>query len=350
MKSSRLGYWLVAVCVTLGLLDAALRIHLNPIEGWIIVLHDPGKTFFHLVVLPLVVWIAANHYALHRAQCSVAVSAPAKFTLVLLMAVAAAGAVIESRSSFKDRLTAAEDIADKGFRDQLAQVRKELRDGLVTGANQSDDSNGSQALKAKNKSNELAAEVTAQAVAQYGSWYQAASPRRLIATVLAAFGFIATAYVLWLLVCTARGIFPWASTGRALYLMILLLSIWPLLNGYSEVWRNFGVAPESNPAQELALVFIAFAVFLAAIAFGKQDDLSLVPRILKAMPELSSAIPAALIYKYSDPTLMLGFVEHDDYTFLMMQLIVAAMLWMIVLAVEKRLLMPVSPRPPLAGQ
>lgn len=131
--SNGLWFFLAASAVTLCVIDAALRTTLNPWETPLIVLHDPGKTFFHLFILPAVVLVLGAHQVWHRRQ-GIALAPVHQIALVILLLASIVGAIAETRHSFKTRLTAAEDIAAPDLRENLATERHQWRGALVAEA------------------------------------------------------------------------------------------------------------------------------------------------------------------------------------------------------------------------
>lgn len=326
MATHRVVIWPAVSAAALCLLDMVLRLCLNPWEGkdWSIVVHDPGKTFFHLFVLPAAVYVICSHYQWHRDR-GIGPGTKAKLALLVLAAVSLTGAVVETRLSFKTRLTAAEDIAERSFRETVAVDRVQHREAVT------DKASGTIARDAANK---VAAGAVTEAIGQAGSWYQAMSARRVTAMLLSAIGYGLTAYVIWLLAATATGEFPWKSTRGYLFLVITLLGIWPMLNGYSEIWRNFGSPPSSNPAQGLALLMLGFTSLLTTIAFYKSDAEDLVSKIVDAGKNVASGAAPALIYRWSDPTPIFAVFDNDIVTFGVAQLFAGCLLVIAVMVID----------------
>ena len=332
MTEHRIIIWPAITAAALCLLDIALRLWLNPWEGknGSIVVHDPGKSFFHLFILPAAVYVLCSHYQWHRDQ-RIGPGANAKLALLFLAFIAVAGAVVETRDSFKHRLTTAEDIADYSLRERIGVDRSERRAAVmekkVRGA------------EARDAANKVANEAVVEAISKAGSWWQAISARRVSASLLAALGYGLAGYVIWLLAATALGVFPWESTRGHLLLAIVLLGSWPMLNGYSEIWRNFGSPPTSNPAQDLALLMLGFTGFLTWIAFSKADGKDLIAKITDSAPNLAAGVLPTLstwIYRWSDPALVQDGLGSDSVNFGVAQLIAGSLLVIVVMVVETR--------------
>ena len=328
MNDDKFVVWPAVAAAFLCLIDAALRLSLNPWEGYSVILNDPGKTFFHLFVLPSILLILGKHYRWHH-HLGIGPTLTAKLALVALIAVAAIGAVAETRHSFMDRLTAAEDLADHDLRASLATTRVDLRQAVTDQQKKGSD--------ARDESKQLATKLVHKAMWSDGNWVQAMSLRRVTAMLLSALGYGLTAYVIWLLAVTASGVFPWKSTRGYLFLTVTLLSIWPLLNGYSEIWRNFGFAPNTNPAQKLALLMLGFTFLLTMIAFYRSEAEDLVSKLVDSAKYIASGAPSALVYKWSDPTPIYAVFGNDDLNFAVAQLFAGSLLIVVVVVFDSRI-------------
>jgi hypothetical protein len=239
----------------LGLIDVALRCYFTPDwkEGFSAAVHDPGKSFFHIFILPSIVYLLLTYWPKYLTGLSIKKNylTITIFTLVIILAFGFT--LNNARDNFFKNITTPEDIVDiDNLRSKMFKARNDQRKEV---------DEGNKIGETARKDFRIEAEkLIGFKKDSFWRYLKMASPRRHVATILSLCGAIVVAVILSVLVSLpfARN-FRLSTEGREYVLVIiLLLSLWFPLKVYSNWYHNFGFYPGDDEAIVISM-FLLFA-------------------------------------------------------------------------------------------
>lgn len=310
----KLAHRVALALSALGVLDVILRIYYLGFEaGLTAVVNDPGKEFFHILLLPALAYLLLTVPLTSRDLLRGLFRLPmGRFIVGALLVVAMLQSANEAKSAFTRTNSSPEDFADPKNREDYAQARKDLlflRTGgahensvrakaivqryniysVVTETNDLIEITGDQARDA-------AYSISHKLVGDDADWpacLRKASLRRYVATLLAFAGNLAMA---WLFFAVCFSSLPQSRPATkerdVMLLMIAIFSMWLPLKFYSEWYYQF--YPDSITYGPLKLG--AFIAIVAAVVVYSRSSKSMFNSIAPGAVTLASAA-SALIFQ-----------------------------------------------------
>ena len=236
-----------SVALGLGLLDAVLRIATHPLgDGFRAVVNDPGKSFFHVFLLPPVIYLMLRLPATTKhAVIGLAVNRLSIAILAALAITATCFTYTEQKDTFFNRCATPEDISSLTAAEQYASHRQELWASILT----------HDGLGEAKSPERLTAEAYAVArekilgpgaeggkgreLETWANYFALASTRRYVADILALLGNLTACWLLFAIAASFKRVI--SSRDRdSLLLLIAALVIWMPLRLYSEWHHRFG--------------------------------------------------------------------------------------------------------------
>lgn len=243
-----------------GLVDLIARISLLPWPiGLTESLHDPGKVFFHIVLLPLISFLFIRHFPNEILQLIRGVdwrAWTARVTLIAICMLSIIQVTEDAKKGFFERLTTPENIADDTRRADFLAARlsilKEVRNGTL------------KPRDGKLQGREAAAKAVSGITPTFVNVLRSGSFRQSVATLLAFIGtLIAAGVFASIILVKLIGGGTLNEKGKALFLtLIALLSAWIPLKVYSEYHHNFGYFSGDDPAIIPSVIFSIIALAL----------------------------------------------------------------------------------------
>lgn len=270
----RLQVVIPLVLSLLGLIDAIARIWLLPWPvGLVESLHDPGKTFFHIILLPIVAFLLIRHFPKEFIQV---LTIPgwkriaAIATLVAITVLSLLQVTEDARKGFFERLTTPENLAEpvqrKHFLDERLAIWSQVKAGTINPPD------------AKIKGREAAGEAVRGIPPTFINVLVHGSFRQWTASTLSFLGTFTAAFVFALILMVpilGQGILT--DRGKAFFLILITsLSTWIPMKVYSEYYHNFGHYSADDPAIAPAVVFAIIAIALL-FAFKSKDPVFTIP-------------------------------------------------------------------------
>ena len=221
MFSKRSGRLIAAGLAALAIVDALLRFHWNPDVTRETVLHDPGKTFFHLFLLPpavLIIWSVARHVS-SSAEKPVRASKLVGFLMVALV-VGVVVSTWNTQKSLGTSLTAAEDLRPRDLRQDVIKMR---RDVTADSCLVLDLAEPTEVLDKATCAKRRAAKIVGPV--SLGDLFRLMSPRRWVASTLAAYGTATAVFLLFLIALSSSKLKePSSLLSFALFSSVFLIA------------------------------------------------------------------------------------------------------------------------------
>lgn len=282
--------WFAGSLFILGLADLILRCHLtNFSDSLRLALHDPGKTLFHLVLLPSATYTILRHYPIDVVRYAISLQAKRRTlfawaTLFLVLALSLGA--YDLFAGFQDRQPMPEDVAKESDRGVLLATRIAFLQPNADG----------KALSTTYRS-EVQSRLADRPLSK-------ASARVYLSSLLTTTALLLLALVFWTLAAHSVAGHPLGHSQdflTGLVIGLAVLSPWLLLRPYSEWHFNFGAfAPGDYEPLWLALLFGALVAALIVILKEKRDVTVLVSAVVTAgsmVFAIATALEPALLGK-----------------------------------------------------
>jgi hypothetical protein len=258
-RSLRWAKLIALVLLVGGVLDLICRcVLLGSVNAFTLAFHDPAKTLFHLMQLPLAAFVLLRDYPITIVKRGLHTTRPIGMVIgVALLVLAVAFSAQDTIQGFTERWPMPEDFASSEQRRDLVGLRLRF-------------------LELKNRSQEERQRQAKQLYNAYASNIGAGDPRQLsqasfrvfLSGLLTAFGVVFAVFLLWTLIVHAvsrQALTP--SFLSAMVFSIGVLSPWLLLRPYSEWHLHFGEGGifESYAPLGLAIFFSILVIVLTAV-------------------------------------------------------------------------------------
>jgi len=269
----------------LGLADIVTRWWLLPgNSGLLAAANDPGKDFFHVVLLPMSVFFILSFPPQSILNLEKTASRIALTMLITIQALCVLWTFDETGRSFFGRLASPEDIRDPAARIRVYELREQLRSKV--------------ALKTINpdvalKQARLAAATEIGSPPSLKRYLQNASLRRHVATTLTWIGVSVVAFLFWMILTipitgfiqrrrTRRDSKPISEKEKKYFLSgIAMLALWLPLKLYTEWHGSFYAEKVDDPTIFIGGLLVVMSVLV--VFFCAQN------RLVGAIPSAAIA-------------------------------------------------------------
>lgn len=282
---------LASMLLVFGLVDLGLRCYYSGIGiGFLWAAHDPGKAFFHIVLLPVGTFFLIRSFPAATVRAAYA-RAPIVTvgSGILLIVVIGFFSFKNSVAEFFNRVRPS-DISDSRVRVQLVKKSELWRNQVAASRDAQTFDVVSEVVR-----NEYRQFLNTQlGTPSFSNYWDQASLRRKWASGLSFIGTIYPALLLWLLF-----LYPIAkismseSTKNGLLVAIATLSPWLPMRAYSEWFLHFGITPKDYQALPVATIVAIVLMVLVFVLRSKS-----VPIV--ATSAVTSAVCAVLglVFQY----------------------------------------------------
>lgn len=274
-----------AIACLAGVLDIVLMVYFAGWRGGItLALHDPGKTVFHVFLMPLALWIFIAVFP----RSLLSRLPPRGKPFVAGLAVLAVGLTLlatvnDHHDGICDRFPAPVDIADASGRAGLLELHVSGHDAMRAARDDED------FTKVSDKAHKGYESKLAQIRGAACDYFALASPREYWSFVLSLSGALFVILVFWSLLLHLVARKRPSQEMLSAYLVVFALMVpWLFLRAYSEWYLHFGILDELT--YTTMYIAIGLAVGMAIILF----ILNLKRRVRLIAAALLTGIPTIL--------------------------------------------------------
>ena len=288
------------ILVMLGILDILLRmIYSSSGSKFYFFINDPGKAFFHLVVLPLVTWLFISNLSSDELNRMWQKAKPAFCLLPLLLLLAWNITYDDMIHAFNDRIPMPYEFSDLQTRDTLSKLHKNLNEHNY-------DPEIKQYIDIKNL----------HPINNFKDYWTETTFSSKSSFLLTFLSISICSFIIF-----THVIIGWTNKSinqkqfNILLLMVSIISPWVFLRAYSEWFSNFQKIKETSLNNLILMSFVLSIILMISFVMHKRKTMGI---ILLTIVSASSSIVSFIIgLKVSYFNMVAHILYTMDFSFLL---------------------------------